>query len=102
MIRPFIDKVVTANDLREGDVVYLTEVNNWSRHLAEAEVLQDEATAKARLAVGSSDVLNIIGAYLADVTPAETGPEPRHFREEFRRMGPSNYFHGKQESAENV
>ena len=74
MVRPFIDKVVTANDLREGDVVYLTEVNNWSRHLAEAEVLQDEATAKARLAVGSSDVLNIIGAYLADVTPAETGP----------------------------
>ena len=25
MVRPFIDKVVTANDLREGDVVYLTE-----------------------------------------------------------------------------
>jgi len=41
MVRPFIDKVVTANDLREGDVVYLTETNNWTRHLSEAEVLQD-------------------------------------------------------------
>ena len=39
MVRPFIDKVVTANDLREGDVVYLMEVNNWTRHLAEAEFL---------------------------------------------------------------
>jgi hypothetical protein len=24
------------------------------------------------------------------------GPEPTHFREDFRRTGPSNYFHGKQ------
>ena len=102
MARPFIDKVVTANDLREGDVVYLTETNNWTRHLSEAEVLQDEATAKARLAAVSGDVLKIIGVYLADVTAAETGPEPRHFREEFRRTGPSNYFHGKQQRAENV
>ena len=53
MAQPFIDKVVTANDLREGDVVYLTETNNWTRHLSEAEVLQDKATAKARLAAGS-------------------------------------------------
>ena len=102
MARLFIDKVVTANDLREGDVVYLTKTDNWTRHLAKAEVLQDEATAKARLAAGSGDVLKIIGVYLADVTAAETGPEPRHFREEFRRTGPSNYFHGKQESKENV
>ncbi|EDZ40945.1 conserved hypothetical protein [Rhodobacteraceae bacterium HTCC2083] len=25
------------------------------------------------------------------------GPEPTHFREAFRRKGPSNYAHGKQE-----
>ena len=60
------------------------------------------ASRACAVAVGSGDVLKIIGAYLADVTSAETGPEPRHFREEFRRTGPSNYFHGKQESAENV
>jgi len=24
------------------------------------------------------------------------GPEPTHFREDFRRTGPSNLFHGKQ------
>ena len=83
-------------------MVYLTETDNWTRHLAEAEVLQDEVTAKARLAFGGGDVLKSIGAYLADVNRAEPGPEPKHFREEFRRTGPSNYFHGKQESAENV
>ena len=31
--------------------------------------------------------------------PGPTGPEPRHLREELHRTGPSNYFHGKQESA---
>ena len=31
-----------------------------------------------------------------DVTISENGPEPTHFREDFRRTGPSNYHHGKQ------
>ncbi|NQZ72095.1 MAG: DUF2849 domain-containing protein, partial [Dinoroseobacter sp.] len=34
--------------------------------------------------------------YLVDAKAGETGPEPNHFREEFRRTGPSNYAHGKQ------
>jgi len=38
----------------------------------------------------------IVGAYLADVRPGPDGPEPAHFREDFRRKGPSNRFHGKQ------
>ncbi|NNK78640.1 MAG: DUF2849 domain-containing protein, partial [Litoreibacter sp.] len=39
----------------------------------------------------------IVGAYLADVTKGPSGPEPLHFREEFRTRGPSNYpSHGKQ------
>ena len=102
MARPFIAKVVTANDLREGDVVYLTDADDWTRDLAEAEILHDEATAKARLALASGHELKVICAYLVDIPPAEGGPKPRHFREEFCRTGPSNYFHSKQESANNV
>ena len=37
MSRRFIPKVVTANRLREGDVVYLTADNRWTRLHAEAE-----------------------------------------------------------------
>ena len=51
-------------------------------------------------AEGQSD--EVVGPYLADVAAGDEGPEPTHFREDFRRTGPSNYAHGKQEEAGNV
>ncbi|KAA2316120.1 DUF2849 domain-containing protein [Pseudooceanicola sediminis] len=96
MPRPFTPKVVTANALLEGDVVYFTTDNTWTRELTQAEVLTDEADADLRLIDASRQQDQIVGAYLADVDPTPEGPKPTHFREEFRRTGPSNYFHGKQ------
>lgn len=96
MPRAFTPKVITANALLEGDVVYLTEDDRWSRDLSEAELLTDEAVAEARLIEANRRQSEIVGAYLADMAPGATGPEPTHFREDFRRTGPSNYFHGKQ------
>lgn len=96
MPRQFTPKVVTANALIEGDVIYLTSEDTWSRDLAEAEVLTDEAVADVRLLDASSRHAEVVGAYLADVKLADGIPQPTHFREEFRRTGPSNYFHGKQ------
>ena len=96
MAQEFTPKVVTANALIEGDVVYLTAADAWSRDLAEAEVLTDEADADYRLLQAQARVGEIVGAYLADVRPGVNGPEPTHFREDFRRKGPSNLFHGKQ------
>lgn len=96
MPREFSPKVVTANALLEGDVVYLTADDCWTRDLAVAEVLTDEADAELRLLVAQGRASDVVGAYLADVAPEADGPQPTHFREEFRRTGPSNYFHGKQ------
>lgn len=96
MPKAFTPKVITANALLEGDVIYLTADDLWSRHLAEAEVLTDEAHAQIRLLEAQRRVEETVGVYLADVAPDEAGPQPTHFREEFRRTGPSNYFHGKQ------
>lgn len=96
MAREFTPKVVTANALIEGDVVYLTSDDTWSRDLAEAEVLTDEADAYLRLLQAQARAAEIVGAYLAEVAPGPDGPEPTHFREDFRRKGPSNLFHGKQ------
>ena len=93
MPRAFTASVVTANDLLEGDVIYQTAAVTWTRRLEQAEVLTDEAHAQIRL-VEASAKPEAIGAYLADVAP--DGPAPVHFREDFRRRGPSNYFHGKQ------
>ena len=97
MPRPFTPKVVTGNALLEGDVIYLTADDRWSRDLSEAEVLTDEAHAQLRLLDAERRSGEVVGAYLADVKPGKSGPEPAHFREAFRRKGPSNYRHGKQE-----
>ncbi len=96
MPKPFSPKVVTANALIEGDVVYQTAAG-WTRVLAEAEILTDEADAEIRLIDASQQHDSIVGAYLADVDTAAGIPAPTHFREAFRANGPSNYAHGKQE-----
>ncbi len=102
MSRRFIPKVVTANLLREGDVVYLTADDRWSPHHHEAQFIEDEAVANTRLAFGAAQRLLVVGAYLADAKQGPNGPEPVHFREAFRTRGPSNYNHGKQADLSNV
>ncbi|MEM8802673.1 MAG: DUF2849 domain-containing protein [Pseudomonadota bacterium] len=94
--RPFTPKVVTANALLEGDAVWLTADDRWTRDMQEAELIEDEAVAEDRLlfAIGQPEV--IVGAYLVDAQSTPDGPAPVHFREDFRTRGPSNYAHGKQ------
>ena len=98
----FTAKVVTANRLREGDVVYLTAADQWTPHHHEAELIEDEAHAQMRLLHANAQKLLIVGAYLADARQGAKGPEPTHFREAFRTRGPSNYPHGKQADPTNV
>ena len=97
MARAFTPKVITANALIEGDVVYLTADDSWTRHLAQADLITDEADAQLRLLQAESQSGLVVGVYLTDAIAGPEGPEPTHFREEFRRTGPSNYQHGKQE-----
>ena len=100
MPRAFTPKVITANHLLEGDVIYMTDAGAWTRDLAEAALLTDEADADLRLIEAQQQKDVTVGAYLADAKAGDDGrPEPTHFREEFRRTGPSNYFHGKQAEA---
>ncbi|MEJ6391705.1 DUF2849 domain-containing protein [Gymnodinialimonas sp. 2305UL16-5] len=96
--RAFTPKVVTANALLEGDVVYLTHQGDWTRHHHEADLIEDQATADLRLLEAQAQAHEVVGPYLADAKPGEHGPEPIHFREAFRTRGPSNYAHGKQEA----
>lgn len=98
MARVFVPKVVTANALIEGDVVYLTADGVWTRDHAKAELIDDEAHAQLRLLKADRQRDLVVGAYLADARMGAQGPEPIHFRETFRTRGPSNYAHGKQEA----
>ena len=85
----------------KGDVIYQT-ATGWTRLLAEAEVLTDEADADLRLIDAAQQTDLVVGAYLADVELADGTPTPVHFREDFRARGPSNYAHGKREEFDNV
>ena len=102
MPKAFSPKVVTANALLQGDVVYQTADDQWTRDLSKAELLTDEGLANLRLAQAEGQPGLIVGAYLADAVASEAGPQPTHFREEFRRTGPSNYAHGKQAELSDV
>ena len=96
MSRRFTPKVVTANSLVEGDVVYLAVDDAWVREHRDAEFLEDEAHAQLRLLEAKGRVSEVVDVYLADAVAGPNGPEPVHFREVFRTRGPSNYFLGKQ------
>ena len=98
MSRRFTPKIVTANRLREGDVVYLTADGRWTRDHAAAELIEDEAHAQLQLLKAEHQRNVVVGAYLAEARRGLLGPEAVHFREVFRTLGPSNYAHGKQEA----
>ena len=96
MSRRFTPKVVSANALLDGDAVWLTEDDRWSRDMAEAELIEDEAHADIRLLFARGQTSLVVGAELADAAAGPDGPVPTHFREAFRTRGPTNYRLGKQ------
>ena len=98
MSRAFTPKVITANALLEGDAIWFTEDNTWSRNIAKAELITDEAHGDIRLLEAKADQSIVVGVYLAEAKKTNNGPAPTHFREAFRTRGPSNYSHGKQEA----
>ena len=93
----FTPKVLTANALASGEVIWRRPDGGWSPDHRDAQLLEDEAEAAALLEDAASDI-GLVGPYLADAAPGVDGPRPVHLREAFRTRGPSNHAHGKQEA----
>lgn len=90
MAKAYVPQVVTANDLMQGDVVYLTPAGDWSRDHGDAALARTGAEAKSLLARGAAQADKIVGAYLADAeTDADGRPAPSHYREAIRTLGPT-------------
>lgn len=89
MPRPFKPQVVTANDLLDGDPIWLTEADHWSRDVTEAELIEDEAHAQIRLLFAESQPDRIVGAYLTEAEATPSGPAVTHIRERIRASGPT-------------
>lgn len=99
MAKAFKPGVISANDLFDGRVIYLSAAGAWVDHLHQAELITEAERAETRLAEALAQSDRAVGAYLAPAKAGANGPEPAHFREGFRANGPSNYDHGKKEAA---
>ena len=84
-------KILTANSLETGDVIYFAKAGDWSADLNDAFVGLDESawTWLGRKAEEVEKSGEVVGAYLVEVETYETGLRPTHIRERIRTIGPS-------------
>jgi hypothetical protein len=79
-------KVITANDLRDGLVVFLTPDGGWTHDIAEARVVEDGADLESAAAYAKAqhDARIIVEPYPIDVTVTGGVPIPQRLREKIR------------------
>jgi hypothetical protein len=83
-------QVLTANRLRDGEVVYWRG-GAWVGDLAGAEIFEEEAAAKSALEAAAHFVRGrvVVNPYLFAVTRDEAGVNPIEERERIRAAGPT-------------
>jgi Protein of unknown function (DUF2849) len=84
-------QVMTANRLRDGEVVFLTRAGVWSEKIDDA-VLALEPQATAALEVRAADDVKatlITGQYLFDAERVNGKIRATHIRERIRTLGPT-------------
>ncbi|MEO1657915.1 MAG: DUF2849 domain-containing protein [Pseudomonadota bacterium] len=81
-------KVITANHLFSGEVIYWTADGSWTEDLLSAVILEGD-TALEALQAATADEARAVGPYLMDVE-ADHAPSGRgRLREEIRDAGPT-------------
>jgi len=91
MTRPHAYKIVTANRLRDGAVVYRAADGSWRTAIFEAELAASEQDAAELLARAERDVTAalVVAPYLIDVLRTDEGLVPGSLRERIRAAGPT-------------
>ncbi|MFC7396316.1 DUF2849 domain-containing protein [Chelatococcus sp. GCM10030263] len=82
-------KVVTANALHTGAVVFLTIAGTWSRNVSEAALAEDDETAAALEAQGLAEAGRnvVVEPYLVEVRREGDRLVPALLREAIRAAG---------------
>jgi len=85
-----MSKIITANHLIGGDVVFLAE-NGWTPNVDRASVADDDDTLAALAArAADAEARNIVvGAYPVEVRCEGSRVVPLHYREVMRTRGPT-------------
>ena len=81
-------KIVTANNLQDGAVVYLSDDDQWTLQLDHAARFED-GDAEIVLAAAQSRIEEITDAYLVSVNPAGEITGRETLRETIRKTGPT-------------
>lgn len=84
-------QVMTANRLRDGDVVFLTRSGVWSEKVDDAVLAQEPQAVAALEARAAEDVkANLVtGQYLFEATRVGGNIRADHMRERIRTLGPT-------------
>ncbi len=84
------DRIVTANRLSDGLVVYLNGAG-WSGRIEDARVASDDAAADGLMvrAGGPGQAIRVIDPYLIEVKQEGAVPRPVSHREAIRAQGPT-------------
>ena len=84
-------KVISANRLGDGLVVYLKRDNGWSEYISDAQVYSDEAASDAALrkAHDAEEACIIVNPYLICIDENGAQYNPTKYRELIRAMGPT-------------
>lgn len=84
-------KVVSANRLEDGLVVYLCRDDSWSTWIARSEIAGDDAAAEALLARAQKAEADrkVVDSYLIEVAEIDGEVRPTKYREFIRATGPS-------------
>ena len=92
-------QVMTANRLRDGEVVFLTRSGEWNEKIDEAVLaLEPQATAALEARAKDDEKATLVtGSYLSDAERRDGRVRAAHIRERMRTLGPTvRLDHGKQ------
>jgi hypothetical protein len=85
-------QAVTANDRRNGDVIFLANIGGWTHSLSQAAVAKSPDDAGRLLGVAKAQESSIVEPYLIAVGREPNGGlTPVHYRERIRLVGLSNH-----------
>jgi hypothetical protein len=89
-------KVLTANNLSNGEVVFW-KGGQWAVRFHDSERFAGDEDAAPALAAAEAQPTVVVAPYLIDVEQIEGHWTPIAFRERLRALGPTNHpQHGKQ------
>ena len=84
-------RMIIANRLTDGLVVFYTDEGGWNVDIAEGAIIEDQTAEERMFAAAKSDedACVVIDPNLIDVTLDDGSPRPVAIREAIRAFGPT-------------